>query len=675
MTGWRRWFALRRKRLLFSFVLLGVAAGFVLPWHMAKNPFPLERLEALPQSTVLSDREGRPLARSLTVDEQWRLPVPLEDISPWLRQATIAVEDERFNKHSGVDFISVSRACLQNLFAGGVVSGASTLDMQLCRMLDPRPRTLEAKLSEAARAWQAKACLSKDEVLEAYLNLAPYGGNLQGVEAASLRYFGKSAKELSLPEAALLAGIPQSPARLRPDRYPDAALKRRNKVLDRMLEEGMISPELARDLTAERIELELGLLSGKSARHFVTEALSSHPKGGLSFLDSRLQAEIEQLARQRLLGLPVGSDMAVVVIEIESGGLVAMLGGVDFEDPFGGQVNAAKAWRSPGSALKPFIYATAAAERRLDGNTILSDNQTAFAGWNPENFDRTFSGEVTAGDALRTSLNLPALQVCREVGAAKSAGIAEACGVRFKGDAVGLGGLAFALGAVETNLLDLTNAYATLGRKGVRRNLRYYLSDPLVDAEVLNPDVCAWLGEELSSWRLPSSEFENQSTSSIPWFMRKTGTSSGRRDAWTVGHNGKYAVGVWVGRLSGMGDQAFVGTKAAEPLVAGVFNLPRIRSTHAPPGPVPWKIDFPIPIPEKSALSIQRPETGSVYRTLGDDFEIRPKANATGELLWFLNGRPLGPEESKRAKVGSGHYELLCLTASGEHALSRFRVY
>ena len=180
------------------------------------------------------------------------------------------------------------------------------------------------------------------------------------------------------------------------------------------------------------------------------------------------------MARQRLLALPAGSDIAVAVIEIESGGLVAMLGGVDFEDPSGGQVNAAKAWRSPGSALKPFVYATAAMERRLDGDTVLSDFPTSFAGWNPENFDRTFSGEVTAGDALRMSLNLPALQVSQEVGVAKSAGIAEACGVRFRGDAVGQGGLAFVLGAVETNLLDLTNAYATLGRKGVRRNLRYF---------------------------------------------------------------------------------------------------------------------------------------------------------------------------------------------------------
>ena len=675
MTNRGRWVALRRKRLLCSIIALGLAAGVALPWYMAKNPFPLDRLEALSESAVLSDREGRPLARSLTVEEQWRVPVSLEEISPWLRKATIAVEDERFEQHPGVDFVSVGRACLQNLFAGGVVSGASTLDMQLCRMLDPRPRTLEFKLSEASRAWQADVFLSKDEVLQAYLNLAPYGGNLQGAEAASLRYFGKSAKELSLPEAALLAGIPQSPARLRPDRYPEAALKRRNKVLDRMSEEGMISSEEARELMAEPIELELGLLTGKSARHFVTEALSSRPEGGLSFLDSRLQEEIEALARRRLLALPAGSDIAVAVIEIESGGLVAMLGGLDFEDPSGGQVNAAKAWRSPGSALKPFVYATAAMERRLDGHTVLSDFPTSFAGWNPENFDRTFSGEVTAGDALRMSLNLPALQVSQEVGAAKSAGIAEACGVRFRGDPVGQSGLAFVLGAVETNLLDLTNAYATLGRKGVRRNLRYFPDDPIVDASILDPEVCAWLGAELSSWRLPSSVFENTTSDSTPWFMRKTGTSSGRRDAWTIGHNGKHAVGVWVGRLSGMGDQAFVGSRAAEPLLAKIFNLPCIRRTDAPPAPAPWTVDDPIPFPEKNVLSIQRPESGSVYRRVGESFEIRPKANLGGELLWFLNGRPLCSQEAKRTMVGSGSYELLCLSPTGEHALSRFRVY
>jgi penicillin-binding protein 1C len=675
MTAWSRWIALRGRHLLFSIFFFGALSGIVLQWHMSNNPFPKKQLEALPESTVLFDRNGRPLARSLTWDEQWRLPVSLHDISPWLKKATIAVEDERFMEHPGVDFISVSRACLQNLFAGGVVSGASTLDMQLCRMLDPRPRTFEAKLSEAARAWQADVYLSKDEVLEAYLNLAPYGGNLQGAEAASLRYFGKSAKELSLPEAALLAGIPQSPARLRPDRYLTAALKRRRKVLDRMTEEGMISLEEARDVQSEGLELELGLLAGESARYFVTEALSSRPHGGLSFLDSQLQGDVERVASQWLRTLPIGSNLAVTVIEIESGGLVTLLGGVDFKDPISGQVNAAKAWRSPGSALKPFVYATAASEGRLDGDTILSDAKTSFAGWNPENFDQTFSGEVTAGDALRTSLNLPALQVCREVGAAKSAGIAEACGVKFRGDAVGQGGLAFVLGAVETNLLDLTNAYATLGRQGLRRNIRYFLDEPIEEAQILDPQVCAWLGFELSSWRLPSSAFENLTRDSIPWFMRKTGTSSGRRDAWTVGHNGKYAVGVWVGRSSGMGDEAFVGTRAAEPLLAKVFNLASIRRMDSPPDPVPWKVVSPLSFSQKALLSIQRPQSGSVYRKVGEDFEIRPKANTNNPLHWFLNGRALNGEQAKRTLVGSGSYELLCLSASGEHALSRFRVY
>ena len=162
-----------------------------------------------------------------------------------------------------------------------------------------------------------------------------------------------------------------------------------------------------------------------------------------------------------------------------------------------------------------------------------------------------------------------------------------------------------------------------------------------MDAAILDPEVCAWLGAELSSWRLPSSVFENTTSDSTPWFMRKTGTSSGRRDAWAIGHNGKYAVGVWVGRLSGMGDQDFVGSRAAEPLLAKIFNLARIRRDDAPPAPVPWTVDDPIPFPEKEVLSIQRPESGSIYRRVGESFEIRPKANLGGELLWFLNGRPL----------------------------------
>ena len=226
--------------------------------------------------------------------------------------------------------------------------------MQLCRMLDPRPRTLWVKLSESARAWQADHSLTKDEVLRAYLNLAPYGGNLQGVEAASIRYFGKPAAELTLPESALLAGIPQSPSRLRPDRFPKAAKKRRDKVLLRMLAEGMIEHGTALDAMAEPIRLEPSALSGSSARHFVIDALGLRPSGGRTFLNVSLQHEVERLAKEQVDGLPFGTDAAVVVIDIETGGLVAMVGGTDFSNPSGGQVNAAKAWRSPGSTLEDF---------------------------------------------------------------------------------------------------------------------------------------------------------------------------------------------------------------------------------------------------------------------------------------------------------------------------------
>ena len=670
-----KWLKRHRRRIPPIFAGTSVGVCFALSWLLSINPFPVERLEALLESGVLLDRHGRVLTRTLTDEEQWRLPISLSEISAWLKRATIAVEDERFRSHPGVDFLSVARASFQNVFALDVVSGASTLDMQLCRMLEPRPRTFGVKLSEAARAWRADEYLSKDEILEAYLNLAPYGGNLNGAEAASRRYFGKSAKELSLGEAALLAGIPQSPSRLRPDRYPGAAKRRRDKVLERMCLEGMISRDDADETMSEPVQLESRPLTGGQSRHFVMKALRQRPSGGRTFLDLKLQGEIERLAREHAKNLPNASEVATVVVELESGGLMAMVGGVNFDDPNGGQVNAAMAWRSPGSSLKPFVYATAAVERRLDGKTILSDVPVSFAGWTPENFDRIFSGEVSAGNALRWSLNLPALQVAREVGAAKAAGMAEACGVRFMGDPVGRGGLAFVLGAVETRLIDLTNAYATLGRAGVRRNIRTFIDEPVVDARILDANVCAWLGHELSSWRFPSAEFENLSPQSIPWFMRKTGTSSGRRDAWAVGHNGKYAVGVWVGRLSGMGDEAFVGAKSAEPILARIFDLPQVRVTEAPERPTPWTVTRPIPLPgEDLKLAILSPEPGAVYRKIDELLEVRPKANLDGELLWFLNGRPLAGAEVLRTAVGIGRHELLCLTPTGTYARSRFEV-
>ena len=643
---------------------------------VSSNPFPFEKLEARPKSAVWLDRQGSVLNRNLGKDEQWRIPVALSSISPRLRQATIAVEDERFYSHHGVDPISVGRAFMQNLFAAKVVSGASTLDMQLCRMLDPQPRRFNSKMIEAARALRASEKLSKDEVLEAYLNLAPYGGNLSGAEAASLRYFGKSARELSLSEAALLAGLPQSPSKLRPDQFPDQAALRRDKVLDRMVEEGMISREEALCAKLEPVEVKSYPLTACKSRHFVAEAIRRRRSGGQTFLDMRLQSSVEFLVEEHLKNLPDTSEASVVVIELETGGLSAMVGGTNFENPNGGQVNAALAWRSPGSTLKPFIYAAAALERRLDGHTLLPDRPENLAGWTPENFNRNFSEQVPAGDALRFSLNLPAIRVAREVGACKASGLAEACGISFRVDPVGRGGLAFVLGAVETRLIDLVNAYATLGRGGVRRDVRFFLDDPMVDCLILDKQVCLWLSHELSSRKLPPREFRNLSIESIPWFMRKTGTSSGRRDAWAVGHNGKFAIGVWVGRTSGMGDEAFVGSRAAEPLLARIFDLPSVRAYEAPPSFTPWLVENPMNLfDEDSRLVIVSPQTGSVFRRVNEFVEVVPRASLNHGLTWFLNGRQLAREGTRKVAVGIGRHELLCLTPAGSFARSSFEVH
>ena len=224
-------------------------------------------------------------------------------------------------------------------------------------------------------------------------------------------------------------------------------------------------------------------------------------------------------------------------------------------------------------------------------------------------------------------------------------------------------------------MLDLTNAFATLGRGGVRRNLRIYVDEPSVDDRILDREVCTWLGHELSSWRYPAAEFEYLSEQSTPWFMRKTGTSSGRRDAWALGHNGRYAVGVWVGRLSGMGDEAFVGVDAAEPLLARIFDLPKVRVLQAPRQPIPWVVERPISLPDEDfKLAIVSPKPGNVYRKIDEFLEVRPRSNFQGELTWFLNGRPLSGIEVRRTLVGIGRHELLCLAPTGSFVRSAFEV-
>jgi penicillin-binding protein 1C len=657
--------------LLLALVL---AAGFALLWVL--HPLPEELLEPRSGSPAVYDREGRPLLILTDENGEWRLPVELSATGPWIAKATVAVEDHRFYRHAGVDLASVLRAVGQNVSAGRVVSGASTITMQLCRLLDPRPRDLAAKVSEAIRALKLERRLEKDEILELYLNLAPYGGNVVGVEAAARIWFGKSAADLSLPEAALLAGLPQSPTRYRPDLHPDRAMVRRRQVLTRMLEEGVIdrtaferaeaAPVRVRPLAAAGRRLSAG-----TGRHAAWWALAERPRGGRTALDKDLQALVEPLARAHATGLPPGSDVAVVVLEIATGEVRALVGSAEYADPVDGQVNGALALRSPGSALKPFVYAAAFATGRLGPDSSVPDRPIDRGGWRPRNFRPGFAGEVKAAEALRRSLNLPAMRTLEAVGLTRCVGTMRAAGLPLPEGTEARAGLALATGAVEVRLLDLVNAYATIGRGGTFRPARLFPGgepEPRPDSPGAEPEArralpesaCREIDRVLSCRARPPKGLEGMRPEDVRWFMWKTGTSSGRRDAWAVGHNRRFAVGVWAGQFAGFGHVEYTGEEAAEPLLARLFQHPRMAGPEGDPAPPPArKVPRPLFAPgRRETPRILSPAPDSVFLAVRGVAVIRPEGNLGGDGTWFLNEEPLPADRAARLVLAPGRYEL-----------------
>lgn len=664
--------------------LLLAATALLLNWAF---PFPQERLERWPDSPLVVDRHGRPLLGIVSRRDEWREAVPLERMSPWLLQAAVAVEDERFWHHPGVDPLAVARAAGQNLYAGRVVSGASTLTMQVCRMMDDRPRTWSAKMVESFRAMQLEWRRDKRGILETYLNLIPCGGNLRGVEAAAQAYFGKRAADLSLEEAALVVGLAQAPSRYRPDRHPEAAITRRAVVLARMYDLHLIN---AAQLAAAN-ERPLQVASNHSdpaGRHVAWLALERRPQGGRTTIDRDLQHRVESLAVEHGSGLPSRSQAAVVVIDIASGDFLALVGSTSYENPIDGQVNGATARRSPGSALKPFVYAAAFEAGRLAPDTLVYDVPIQRAGWSPENFDHLYRGPITAADALRRSLNVPAILVAEGVGLRRCLGVMEAAGLRLPGTAGRRAGLGAVVGTVEVSLLDLTAAYAALGRGGLHIVPRLYMDEPSAASRILSDDCCAAVNDVLSTRHRRPRGLEAVSSENLPWFMWKTGTSSGRRDAWAIGHNTRYAVGVWVGRFNGLGNARFVGAEAAEPLLAALLTLPEFRTTDQPPPPPVLVARRPLPPPKEYAdwagvagrpgsrrpLEVLEPREGAVFIAVGGEIVIAPRATAQDGLAWFLNGRHLPPVETTRLHLCPGAYELRCVDEGGQAAATRFRV-
>lgn len=546
-----------------------IAATAALTLYARSLP-PLDLSAAADRSTVVLDREGRLLRPFLTADGRWKLPVTSEDVDPRYLAMLKAFEDKRFDSHHGIDPWSTLRAAGQMLTNGRVVSGGSTLTMQVARLLEPRKeRTLAAKLRQAVRAIELERRFDKARILDLYLTLAPFGGNLEGVRAASFAYFGKEPKRLSTAEAALLVALPQSPETRRPDRFAEAARKARERVLERVEQAGLATSDevaAARNEPIPTTRRPFPNLSPHVAEQAVAEAPAERVQK-LS-LDARLQAALEGLARERSLGLNPQVSIAILAVDNETGEIRASVGGVDyFAAERAGSLDLTRALRSPGSALKPFIYALAFDSGIAHPETMLEDRPARYGIYIPENFDMTFQGMVSARKALQFSFNVPAVELLSALGPQRFLSRLRDAGISLAMPRDSSApGLAVGLGGVGITLQDLTRAYVGLARGGEMLPLRFrQQATPSGPAPRLVEPVAAWYVADTLLGAPPP-------LNAVPGRIAyKTGTSYGYRDAWAVGFDRKHTIGVWVGRADNGAVPGLVGRAVAAPILFDAF--------------------------------------------------------------------------------------------------------
>ena len=559
------------KWTALSGAVLSAGLGAAVRWI----PFPEESLSRLPASVVLTDRNGEPLRVKLGVGGMDCRPgyEPLPE--HWIAKAMVAAEDRRFWTHPGVDALAIARAIGQNLLFGRRISGASTLSTQVIRMMEPRDRTLATKAIEAFRALQLERRHGKREILAGYLNRAPFGGNIVGIEAAARRYFGKGAAQLSLAEAALLAGVPQSPSRGRPDRHPERAKRRQAYVLERMEACGFITAQEREEAWAQPVVARSGPYPFR-APHFCdwvgVPARAAADSTVRTTLDWEMQQVAEGILRRRLRNRAADGG-AIVVLDVKTGAVRALVGSPQYADGRAGQVNGAVAARAAGSTLKPFAYAMALDRGLVTPATMLMDVPTRFRDFDPRNFSLEFRGWVSVRDALVASLNLPAIEVERRVGQERLYATLRELGLSTLSRPAARYGLGLVLGNAEVRLLELANAYACVARGGGWAPVRFVESAaPPATRPVFSPEACWIVSDMLSGEERAMDTTGHAADVRLPPMAWKTGTSAGLRDAWTVAWNPDLVVGVWVGNPDGSSADELVGRKMATPIAWDLFR-------------------------------------------------------------------------------------------------------
>ena len=675
---------------MLAAVLLVFPVGFLIA-IVAGQP-PLERAGAV--SVTVLDAEDRLLRAFTTPDGRWRLPLEAAEVDPRYLAILIPFEDKRFRSHSGVDAWALARAAGQLIRERRIVSGGSTLTMQVARLLDGgNQRTAGGKLAQVFRAWQLERRLSKDQILGLYLRLAPFGGNIEGIRAASFAYFGKEPRRLSIGEAALLVALPQSPEARRPDRHAAVAERARNRVIARARAAGVITAEEAASARRERVPTARREFP-KLAPHLAEAEVRRAPERAVHrlTLDFEAQAELEALVREHAAALGPRLSAALIALEHRSGRVIAHVGSPGhLDEARQGAIDMTDAVRSPGSTLKPLIYGLGFEYGLAHPETLIEDRPARFGTWSPKNFDEDFHGTVTVREALAQSLNIPAVKVLAAVGPSRLIGR-----LRRSGIAAELPGrteptLAVALGGVGMRLSDLAGLYAALARGGEPVPLSYRRDEVVPPARrlpqrrLLSP-VAAWYVADILKDAPPPASAKGGG------IAYKTGTSYGHRDAWAVGFDGARTIAVWVGRADATATPGLTGRTAAAPLLFDAFFRLRERPRalpDAPPGalrvstgalPPPLRrfkdpgedettaqgpfLDPPVQIafpPDKAELAMD---------DAGDGATVVLKADGGAlPLTWLIDGEPLEADLGRRdiawAPKGRGFARISVIDARG----------
>ena len=680
---WRRegWAAWSKLTVIAAASLLAIAALDLL------FPPPLERAKDL--SPLVTDRHGEWLHAFATAEGRWRFEADLDAIDPSFVARVVTVEDKRFYSHWGVDPLAVARAGFSALQSGEITSGASTITMQAARLLEPRKRTLGAKAVEMIRALQIERRLSKQEILELYLTLAPYGGNIEGVRAASRIYFDKEPVRLTDAEQALLIALPQAPEARRPDLRPEAARLARRDILQKLAAAGAMDEQHAEEADEARLPSarhKLPRLAYHAARDI---AVSEKPGATVSTLDASLQRRAETMLSDYVSRFDDGATASLLIVENKTRAVRASVGSSGL-DAKGGWIDLTAATRSPGSALKPFIYGLAFEAGYASAETVIDDMPRAFGDYAPENFDRSFRGEVRVREALQHSLNVPAVRTLDRVGAARFASVLRAAGVDLKtpSRADKAPGLALALGGAGVTAREIAALYAGLGSEGEVAPLVWKAAQekaPEHAYRLFSANTAARISSILADAPALEGRAPADLTRKAMRIAYKTGTSYGYRDAWAAGHGGGYTVVVWAGRADGAPRPGATGRNTAAPLLFDVFDM--LARDGVAGGLIEDLKD------EEPAIALARFERAGartppqivfprdgVEIYLGADergFSLAARGGEGGHR-WYVNGEPVAQEATSGRAVWrparAGFYDVTVVDAAGRRSQAKVRV-